>query len=205
MTILDDGALIAIVRYRRDADLAPVLDVLQEAGVPIVEITLDTPGALRAIAAASRRGIRMGAGTVVDADGVRTSAAAGARFVVSPAVVEEVVVTALELGLEPIPGVMSPTELLRARELGARTVKIFPAAPLGGPAYIRALRGPFPDVPLVPTGGIEIVDIGAYLAAGAAAVGVGASLVGKEPPVTNEALDGLRRRAAAAAEAARAP
>jgi 2-dehydro-3-deoxyphosphogluconate aldolase/(4S)-4-hydroxy-2-oxoglutarate aldolase len=99
---------------------------------------------------------------------------------------------------------VSPTEILRARALGARTVKVFPAAPLGGPAYIRVLRGPFPDVPLVPTGGIEITEVGSYLEAGAAAVALGASLVGREPPASDEDLEALRRRAAAAAEAARA-
>ena len=204
MSIVEAGPLIAIVRYRRTGDLTSVVDALTEAGVQLVEVTLDTPGALRAIAQAAHSGRAMGVGTVVDADGVRASADAGATFVVSPGLVDEVVHTALSVGVEPIPGVLSPTELVRAAALGARAVKVFPAGPIGGPSYIRALRGPFPDLLLVPTGGIAIDDVAAYLRAGAAAVGLGAALAGEDPPASAADVDTLRRRAAAAVQAARA-
>jgi 2-dehydro-3-deoxyphosphogluconate aldolase/(4S)-4-hydroxy-2-oxoglutarate aldolase len=208
MTILGTGQdasrVIAIVRYRQAGDLPGALDALARGGIQILEVTLDTPGALEAIAYASRTRLTIGAGTVLDADAVRASAEAGATFVVSPGLVEEVVTTAISLGVEPIPGVLSPTELARALSLGARTVKVFPVGPVGGPAYVRALRGPFPEVSLVPTGGVAIDDVGAYLKAGAAAVGLGAALTGQVPPMSSKELEALRVRAGTAVEIARA-
>jgi 2-dehydro-3-deoxyphosphogluconate aldolase/(4S)-4-hydroxy-2-oxoglutarate aldolase len=201
MTVLDGVRVIAVVRYRRASDLSATVDALHGAGI-LVEITLDTPGALDAIAAASAREVPIGAGTVIDADGVRASADAGARFVVSPGLVDDVVTTALALGIEPLPGVATATELLRAQALGARVCKVFPAATLGGPAFIRALRSPFPDARLVAVGGVGIDDIGAYLDAGAAAVALGGGLVGAEPPGDEVQLAARAERAAAAAAAA---
>ncbi len=204
MSIVEAGPLIAIVRYRREGDLTGVVDTLVDAGVSLVEVTLDTPGALGAVARAAGAGHPIGTGTVVDADGVRASADAGATFVVSPGLADDVVETALSLGIEPIAGVLSPTELLRATKLGVKAVKVFPAGPVGGPSYIRALLGPFSDLLLVPTGGIQIDDVAEYVRAGAAAVGLGTALTGEDPPASAAELDALRRRAAAAVEAARA-
>ena len=202
MSILASGRIIGIVRYRRAGDLAAVVHALAAGGITLCEITLDTPGAIGAIAGAAEAGAIVGAGTVLDADQVRACADAGARFVVSPASVDEVVRTALDLGLEPLPGILSPTELMRAKSLGAEAVKVFPCAPAGGPALIGALRAPFPDIGLVPTGGIGVGDIAAYLAAGANAVGLGGALVGSSPPVSDRDLDAIRDRAASAVAAA---
>ncbi len=202
MTVLDGARVIAIVRYRRPSDLAAIVDALHASGI-LVEITVDTPGALDAIAAAAGRGVPIGAGTVVAAEGVRACADAGATFVVSPGLVDAVVETALELGVEPLPGIATATELMRARTLGARTYKVFPAATLGGPSFIRALRSPFPDARLVAVGGVGIEDIRPYLDAGAAAIALGGGLVGAEPPADDAALVALADRAAAAADAAR--
>jgi 2-dehydro-3-deoxyphosphogluconate aldolase/(4S)-4-hydroxy-2-oxoglutarate aldolase len=202
MTVLDGLRVLAIVRYQRPSDLAATVDAIHAAGI-LVEITVDTPGALDAIAAAAARGVPIGAGTVVDAEGVRLSADAGARFVVSPGLVDEVVETALELGVEPLPGVATATELMRARSLGARTYKVFPASTLGGPPFIRALRSPFPDARLVAVGGVAIGDVASYLEAGATGVALGAGLVGSEPPADDAALAALAARAAAVADAAR--
>jgi 2-dehydro-3-deoxyphosphogluconate aldolase/(4S)-4-hydroxy-2-oxoglutarate aldolase len=202
MTILASGRIIGIVRYRRAGDLAGVLHALADGGVTLCEITLDTPAALAAIAEAADAGAIVGAGTVLEADQVRASADAGARFVVSPAILDEVVRTALDLGLDVLPGVLSPTELVRARSLGAEAVKVFPCAPAGGPALIGALRAPFPDIGLVPTGGIGLGDVAAYLAAGADAVGLGSALVGSAPPASDRDLDAIRGRAASAVAAA---
>lgn len=204
MTILASGRIIGIVRYRRAGDLAGVLQALTAGGVTLCEITLDTPGALAAIAGAADAGAIVGAGTVLEADQVRACADVGARFIVSPAIVDEVVQTALDLGMEPLPGVLSPTELLRARSLGADAVKVFPCPPPGGAASIGAMRAPFPDIGLVPTGGIGISDIAAYLAAGATAVGLGSALVGAEPPTSERDFDAIRDRAASAVAAATA-
>jgi len=132
---------------------------------------------------------------------VRACADAGAAFAVSPSFSPEMVEAALEAGIEPIPGILTPTELLSARRAGAEAVKVFPAAPVGGPAFIRALRGPFPHVPLLPTGGIGLTDVEALLDAGATCVGLGATLVGAEPPSSAD-LDVIRERAAAVMETA---
>lgn len=202
MTLIEAGSLIGIVRYRERGDLAAILAAISDPGISLVEVTLDTPGALEAIAAAAAGGFVIGAGTVVDADEVRACADAGARFVVSPGLVDDVVETALAVGVEPIPGVLSPSELLRARRLGASVVKVFPVAPMGGPALVGALRAPFPDIGLVPTGGIEIEDVPAYFAAGAMAVGLGSALTGRRPPASAAEIEAVRLRAAAAVEAA---
>jgi 2-dehydro-3-deoxyphosphogluconate aldolase/(4S)-4-hydroxy-2-oxoglutarate aldolase len=201
--ILDRGPVLGIIRYRSAGDLRGAIDAVIDGGVPLVEITIDTPGALGAIRAAAADGVTIGAGTVITPDDVKACADAGARVVVSPALVPEVVEAALGAGIEPIPGVLTPTELLSALRWGATAVKVFPAGPAGGPAYIRALRGPFPAVPLLPTGGIEPGDVRPLLDAGATCVGLGASLVGAEPPTAAD-LDAIRERAAAVIGSARA-
>lgn len=202
MTIIESETVIGIVRYREPGDLRPLLEALTRGGIAIVEVTLDTPGAIDAIAWMARSGNVVGAGTVLKADQVRACADAGARFVVSPGIVEDVVETALALGIEPFPGILSPTELLHARRLGVSGVKVFPAGPAGGPRLIGALHAPFPDTALVPTGGIDIADVAAYLDAGASAVGLGGALVGRHPPRSERELDAVRARAAAVVEAA---
>jgi 2-dehydro-3-deoxyphosphogluconate aldolase/(4S)-4-hydroxy-2-oxoglutarate aldolase len=195
MTILERGPVLGIIRYRSPADLRAVIGALAAGGIPLVEITVDTPGALDAIAEAAGEGITIGAGTVTTTDEVRACADAGAGFVVSPGFLPDVVETAVAIGIEPIPGILSPTELIGALRAGASAVKVFPAGPAGGPSYVRALRGPFPDVPLLPTGGIGPQDVKAFLDAGATCVGLGASLIGGEPP-TRADLDAIRERAA---------
>jgi 2-dehydro-3-deoxyphosphogluconate aldolase / (4S)-4-hydroxy-2-oxoglutarate aldolase len=202
VTILDQGRVVGIVRYRAGGDLDVVLETLVEAGIALVEVTLDSPGALAAIERAADAGVTIGAGTVLSADDVRAAAEAGARFVVSPSVIDEVVEGALGLGVEPIPGILTPTELDRAARLGAEAVKIFPAGPVGGPRFIAALRGPFPEIGMLPTGGVEIGDVPAYLAAGANAVGLGGSLSGTRPPANDDEIEALRARALATVQAA---
>jgi 2-dehydro-3-deoxyphosphogluconate aldolase/(4S)-4-hydroxy-2-oxoglutarate aldolase len=186
MTILERGPVLGIIRYRSPGDLRAVVDAVLEGGVPLVEITIDTPGALETVAKAASDGIAIGVGTVTTPEQVRTCADVGVAFVVSPSFAPEMVEAALAAGIEPIPGVLTPTELLAARRAGALAVKVFPAGPTGGPALIRALRGPFPDVPLLPTGGIEPRDVPLYLDAGATCVGLGATLVGQAPPSAEE-------------------
>lgn len=200
MTILERGPVLSIIRYRSPGDLRAVIDAVLAGGIPLVEITIDTPGALETVAKAAGDGTVIGVGTVTTSDEVRACADAGAGFVVSPSFVPEMVEAALAAGLEPIPGILTPSELLAARRAGAEAVKVFPAGPAGGPSLIRALRGPFPDVPLLPTGGIEPADVPAYLDAGATCVGLGASLVGSAPPAAAD-LDTIRRRAAEVMEA----
>jgi 2-dehydro-3-deoxyphosphogluconate aldolase/(4S)-4-hydroxy-2-oxoglutarate aldolase len=197
MTILAQGPVLAIVRYRVEGDIVGALEALAGAGIPLLEVTIDTPGALQAVRTAAEAGRTIGVGTVTAPDAVRASRDAGASFVVSPAFLPDVIETALEVGIEPIPGVLTATELVHARRAGATGIKVFPAAPAGGPSYIRALRGPFPDVALLPTGGIEPDDVPAYLVAGATCVGLGATLVGATPPSSGADIGAIAARAAA--------
>ena len=199
MSVLGAGRVMAIVRYRAPADLDAVVHELAAAGVALVEITLDTPDALPAIArAAGTAELTIGAGTVRTADEARAAADAGAAFLVSPGLVPDVLTVAAERGVAAIPGVLTPTELLAAVDAGAAAVKVFPVTPVGGPAYVRALRGPFADVDLMPTGGIDVADVGAYLDAGAACVGLGGALVGADAPADAADLVAIGRRARAA-------
>ena len=198
-----DGSarLLAIVRYREPADLAAVVAAIRRGGIAQIEVTLDTPGALDVVEAERTDGHPIGVGTVVTASDVKLAAAAGASFVVGPAVVPEMLASAVDLGIDAIPGAFTPTEILRAADLGAAAVKLFPA-PVGGPAYVRALRGPIADVPLVTTGGVSIDDVRAYLEAGATCVGLGGELVGRRPPAGADELSEISRRAVRAVAAA---
>lgn len=196
MTILEHGAVLAIVRYRERGNVWAALEVLADVGIPLLEVTVDTPGGLEAVRTAADAGRTIGVGTVMTSDQVRASRDAGASFVVSPSCLPDVIETALDVGVEPIPGVLTATELVTALHAGATAVKVFPAAPAGGPSYIRALRGPFPDVPLLPTGGIEPEDVPAFLDAGATCVGLGSILVGGAPPASASDIEGIAARAA---------
>src|SRR3954447_673827 len=137
MTVLERGPVLAIVRYRAGGNVWAALEVLADAGIPLLEVTVDTPGALDAVRTAADTGRTIGVGTVLTPDQVRASRDAGASFVVSPSCLPAVIETALDVGVEPIPGVLTATELIMARAAGATAVKVFPAAPVGGPAYIR--------------------------------------------------------------------
>jgi 2-dehydro-3-deoxyphosphogluconate aldolase / (4S)-4-hydroxy-2-oxoglutarate aldolase len=201
-TVLDSSPLLAIIRFHEGGDVLGTVDALARGGVELFEITIDTPGALEAVEQAAGSGRTVGVGTVLSAEQVRACAAAGARFVVSPGLVREVVEAAHILDLEPMPGVFTATELLEATAAGARVMKVFPAS-CGGPPYLRALRGPFPTSSLVPTGGVRIDEIQAYLEAGATAVALGSELVGRSAPRSERDLERISAKAALAVAAAR--
>jgi 2-dehydro-3-deoxyphosphogluconate aldolase/(4S)-4-hydroxy-2-oxoglutarate aldolase len=201
-TVLESCPLLGIVRFQDGGDVSGTVDALVRGGIELVEVTIDTPAALAAVERAAGEGRTIGVGTVVSSEQVRACAAVGARFVVSPGLVVDVIETAHELGLEPVPGVFTATEILAATAAGARVMKLFPAS-AGGPAYLRALRGPFPAAQLVPTGGVRLDEIDAYFDAGAAAVALGSDLVGRSAPATDAELEWIAARAARAMEAAR--
>ena len=167
-----------VVILRRVADPAGVVRALREGGIGVVEITLDSADALETIASLrDDPQLVVLAGTVRTADDVRAAVAAGAQACVGPGLVPEVLAACREAGLPAIPGAMTPTEVETAWRLGAELVKLFPAARLG-PEFVRDLRGPLGDVPLLATGGVDTANTPAFLRAGAAAVGVGSALVG---------------------------
>lgn len=174
----DVEGVLAIVRLRHHEPADEVLETLAAEGVTRAEVTLPTPGALAAITRWSRRsGVQIGAGTVRTADQARRAVEAGAQFIVTPTVALPVLEEAAKLSVPVVCGAATPTEIELAWTHGAAAVKVFPARSLGGPAYIRAIREPLDDVPLIATGGVAAQDAADYRAAGCTGVGVGGALV----------------------------
>lgn len=195
---------LAVIRAPRIDDPVALCRALAEGGIRTVEFTFTTPGVEEVIAAAAGggHGALVGAGTVTDARTAEAAISAGARFLVTPGVNEAVAAAAREAGIPFLLGALSPSEVMRAVELGADAVKIFPAS-LVGPAYLRDLRGPFPRVPFVPSGGLSAANAGAWIAAGALAATAGSSVVSADDIAAADwdAIT-LRARAFAAAAAA---
>ncbi len=167
-------------------------------GARIIEVTLTVPEACKVIAALRKEtpDTLVGAGTVLSADEAARAMEAGAEFVVSPILDPDVVQCCRERGVYVVPGANTPTEIASALRLGVDLVKIFPADLLGGPAYLRALRGPFPHLRALPTGGIDLGNAAEYLNAGAAALGVSTALFPQEALLNGDyaRIEGLARR-----------
>jgi 2-dehydro-3-deoxyphosphogluconate aldolase / (4S)-4-hydroxy-2-oxoglutarate aldolase len=177
LDILEQDRVLCIVRASRINDPAGLAAALAGAGIRLVEFTFTIPGVLPMIEAASRVPTALvGAGTVLTAGQARDAIAAGARFLLTPDLRPEVAKAARDAGIPFVMGAFTPSEVGRAVDLGALAVKIFPAR-IGGPAYIRDLRGPFPDVRLIPTGGVNADNARAFLDAGALALGAGTDVV----------------------------
>lgn len=174
---------IGIVPVVRAADSQQALlaaEAVCAGGIPIVEITMTVPGAIDVIAQLARTvsdTVLVGAGTVLDADAARKCMAAGAKFIVSPGFDRETADLVWREGRLLIAGALTPTEIMAASKAGADFVKIFPCGSVGGPKYIRALRGPFPRISFIPTGGVNLETAGDFIRAGVAALGVGGELV----------------------------
>jgi 2-dehydro-3-deoxyphosphogluconate aldolase/(4S)-4-hydroxy-2-oxoglutarate aldolase len=183
----EDLGLLAVVRGESRAAALKVVGALIEGGVLGIEITFTTPEASQAIRDLDEEygdGILLGAGTVTTREQVDEAAEAGATFLVSPGSDPNLLPAMLGTGLLVLPGVLTPSEVMLARGLGAQAVKLFPGSS-GGASYLKALRGPFPDVPFVPTGGVSLENIVDWFAAGAFAVGAGGALA----PPSLEARD----------------
>jgi 2-dehydro-3-deoxyphosphogluconate aldolase / (4S)-4-hydroxy-2-oxoglutarate aldolase len=152
------------------------------AGIPVIEITLTVPGALNVINGLANRypDLAVGAGTVLDEGLARRSIDAGARFLTSPGFVPEVVAYAKKSDVVVFPGALTPTEVIAAWKAGSDFVKIFPSAPMGGVQYVRALKVPLPQVPLIATGGVNQSTAFEFILAGVSAIGVGTELLPKE-------------------------
>jgi 2-dehydro-3-deoxyphosphogluconate aldolase / (4S)-4-hydroxy-2-oxoglutarate aldolase len=168
--------VIPVVRVSTREQTICAVEGIIEAGITVVEITLTVPGAIQIIEnLATRYGQKLlvGAGTVLDAETCRLAVLAGADFIVSPAFDVRVLEVARRYAKLCMPGALTPTEALVAWQAGADLVKIFPCNSVGGPSYIRALKGPFPQIEVVVTGGVNLENVAQFLAAGVAAVGVG--------------------------------
>ncbi|MGH7522533.1 MAG: bifunctional 4-hydroxy-2-oxoglutarate aldolase/2-dehydro-3-deoxy-phosphogluconate aldolase [Gemmatimonadales bacterium] len=180
---LREIGIIPIIRASSADVVVPVAEALLHAGLPICEITMTVPNAIDAIGTVAKRFLGkmlLGAGTVTDAETAKRAVDAGAEFIVTPCLVPEVIEAAHRAGVTVLPGALTPGEVFEAFRLGGDMVKVFPVQSVGGAAYLRALHGPFPDIPLVPTGGVTLQNIAELFEAGAAAVGVGTELISKD-------------------------
>jgi 2-dehydro-3-deoxyphosphogluconate aldolase / (4S)-4-hydroxy-2-oxoglutarate aldolase len=176
------GGIIAVIRLPSADALLPSADALRDGGLTAIEFTLTSPGALNALERARARlggDILLGVGTVLTADQARDSLHAGADFLVAPNLNPAVVRAARDANVAVVPGAFTPTEIVQAWELGASLVKVFPVSS-AGPRYLQELRGPLPHIPLVPMGGVTLENAGAFIRAGAAALGVEGELVSQE-------------------------
>ncbi len=183
LSTLREIGIIPVIRADSADAAQAIVEALVEAGLAIAEITMTVPSAIEAIASVATHfgdKVLVGAGTVTDADTARRAADAGAEFIVTPCLVPEVIDAARRAEVAVLPGALTPTEVLEAFRLGGDMVKVFPAQNLGGASYLRALRGPFPQIPLIPTGGVTLDNVREMFDAGAAAVGVGSEMISKE-------------------------
>ncbi len=170
--------MVGILRGLGAENLQPVVDAVCAGGLTNLEVTMNTAGAVDQIRAARRlagTALNIGAGTVTDLTLLEQALEAGASFIVTPTVADAVIQRCVQLQVPVFPGAFSPAEIVRAWEMGATMVKVFPADVLG-PGYLRALKGPFPQVRLLPTGGVDVSTLASYLKAGADGFGIGSPL-----------------------------
>ncbi len=198
LDLIRSTGVVAIMRARSADQLIAAADAIKAGGVRVIEVTMTTPGALGVIEEATQRygdEVLFGAGSVLDAETARAAILAGAGFVVAPTLKVEVVALCNRYSIPVMPGIMTPTEALTAWEAGADMVKLFPAS-VGGPAMIKAIRAPLPQLEIVPVGGVNLDTAVEFIRMGAAALGVGSSLVNQKLLDAGD-MDELQRRAAA--------
>lgn len=175
-----DTCLVPVVRAASAEEALAVVDAIRAGGIDVIELTMTVPGAVEVIRELAQRygdDVLVGAGTVLDAETARACLLAGARFVVSPTVDAGMIACCRTYGIPVVPGALTPTEVVQAWRLGADIVKVFPCGAMGGASYIRALKAPLPQIPLMPTGGVSLATVSDFIQAGSTAVGVGADLV----------------------------
>lgn len=203
---LVDRGVVAVLRGAEPDVLLETVAALQDGGVDVVELTADSDDVLGMLeeVSASFDDVLLGAGTVLDAETARATLLAGAEFVVSPSLHEDVVALANRYGVPVAPGAMTPTEAITAYEAGADLVKVFPASTLG-PDHLAAMKGPLGQVPMMSTGGVDADNVAAYVEAGADVVGAGSGLVPADAVETGdyERVTETAREFVAAFEAAR--
>lgn len=179
--VIEQGGVVAIVRFDRSEELIQVARAVQAGGVRAIEFTMTTPNALQIIEQSVREfgnDVLLGAGTVLDAETARAAILAGAEFIVAPTLNPAVIEVCRRYSKVVIPGAFTPTEILTAWECGADFVKVFPAE-FGGAAYFKAVLAPLPQVKLIPVGGVSLETTADFIKAGASAVAVGSNLVKK--------------------------
>lgn len=177
---IEDIGLVPVVRASSADEAMQVIEAIKAGGVNVFEITMTVPGAIGVIEAVVKRygsDALVGAGTVLDPETARACMNAGAQFIVSPALNLDTISMCRENGVPVLPGALTPTEVVTAWNAGADLVKIFPAGAVGGPGYLKNLKGPLPLIKMIPTGGVSLTTAADFIRAGAAALGVGTDLV----------------------------
>lgn len=175
--------VVPVVRAASPREARMAADAVCEGGIPIVEITMTVPGAVDVIRELVKNGasnVLVGAGTVLNAEAARRCLDAGAQFLVSPGLNLPMVELAKREGIVVMAGALTPTEIMAAWDAGADFVKVFPCGQVGGAKYVKALKGPFPQIPFVPTGGVSLATAAEFIEAGAVALGVGGECVQAE-------------------------
>jgi 2-dehydro-3-deoxyphosphogluconate aldolase/(4S)-4-hydroxy-2-oxoglutarate aldolase len=198
--------IVPVVRASSAEHAIQAAEAVCRGGIPIVEMTMTVPGAIEAISqlVSAGSGVLIGAGTVLDAETAQRCVDAGAEFIVSPGLDLETVTLVKRLGKLMIAGALTPTEVIVAWKSGSDFVKIFPCGAVGGAKYIRALKAPLPQVPLIPTGGVNLNTAADFIHAGAAALGIGSELVSADALKSgnlNQIVEASRKYAAIVREA----
>jgi 2-dehydro-3-deoxyphosphogluconate aldolase/(4S)-4-hydroxy-2-oxoglutarate aldolase len=205
---IEEIGIIPGIRVTKAGRARFAAEAVHRAGIPIAEITMTVPGGDEVISHLAKNlpDMVVGAGTVLDIETARRCLDAGATFLTSTGLVPEVVEFALKNDVVVFPGAMTPTDVITAWKMGVDFVKIFPCGPLGGPNYIRALKFPFPHIPLIATGGVNQQTAGNFILAGAAALGIGSELINPEalPMMQEQQIHELARRYLRIIKAARA-
>jgi 2-dehydro-3-deoxyphosphogluconate aldolase/(4S)-4-hydroxy-2-oxoglutarate aldolase len=176
---IESSGVVAVIRLKEPDKLRAIVDALLEGGVRALEVTMTVPGAVGLIEALARDlpdTFQLGAGTVLDSETARQVILAGAKFIVAPTLSVATIQMCHRYDVAALPGCFTPTEILTAWEAGADIVKVFPATALG-PTFFKDMRGPLPQVRLMPTGGVTMANAGDWIRAGAVAIGVGTALV----------------------------
>jgi len=186
---IEELGIIPVVRTASGEAAVAVAEVMQNAGLPILEITMTVPGAVRVIGQLTKcygQDVLLGAGTVNDPETAQLCIEAGAQFVVSPSLNIQTIDFCNREGIAVFPGALTPTEVVTAWQAGADAVKIFPCSAVGGPKYLRALKAPLPAIKMIPTGGVSLATAREFIDAGAWALGVGSDLISNRPLESGE-------------------
>jgi 2-dehydro-3-deoxyphosphogluconate aldolase/(4S)-4-hydroxy-2-oxoglutarate aldolase len=205
LALMRETGVIAIMRAKSSDQLIAAADAIRAGGVRVIEVTMTTPGALDVIGKATQRygdDVLFGAGSVLDVETARAAILAGAGFIVAPTLSVAVIELCNRYGVPVMPGIFTPTEALTAWEAGADMVKLFPAS-FGGPELIKAILAPLPQLEIVPVGGVDLDTAADFIGKGAAALGVGSSLVSQGLLDKGDAAELTRRAAAFIAEVRR--
>jgi 2-dehydro-3-deoxyphosphogluconate aldolase / (4S)-4-hydroxy-2-oxoglutarate aldolase len=205
---IEECGVVAIIRIQDATRVPAVARALADGGVRALEVTMTVPGAvevIRSLSVSLSDDILLGAGTVLDAATAENVIAAGARFVVAPTFSPDTIRACHERDVPAIPGCLTPTEMLRAWEIGADIIKVFPATALG-PGYLKDIRAPLPQLKLMPTGGVTPDNAGEWISAGAVAVGIGSALTNASAIAAGDyaRVEAAARRVIANVQAARA-